>query len=181
MFCYNCGYQLPEGAKFCPACGANQDMNGQAAPASEKKVSEKERTELQEEFSSVISEEVLDAYIDDRKINKRALYTDGREYHLTKADVDKLIADRQTLIKKFDQCLNKKILKGKLITLTVTKSLIDEILRYADGLGLTKEDAEAILDRFFYVNEIEVSNAVLRDRFGSCPGIIPMAFGTWRL
>lgn len=41
MFCFQCGKELPDGAKFCPSCGANQEsVTNQAAPvqAEETKV-----------------------------------------------------------------------------------------------------------------------------------------------
>ena len=32
MFCMNCGKQIPDGAKFCPGCGANQQPDTATAP-----------------------------------------------------------------------------------------------------------------------------------------------------
>ena len=35
MFCMNCGQRLDAGAKFCSACGASIDANGNATPRGE--------------------------------------------------------------------------------------------------------------------------------------------------
>lgn len=35
MFCMNCGQRLDDGAKFCSACGASIDANGNATPRGE--------------------------------------------------------------------------------------------------------------------------------------------------
>lgn len=33
MFCQNCGASIAEGVKFCPDCGARQDLAAASAPA----------------------------------------------------------------------------------------------------------------------------------------------------
>lgn len=35
MFCINCGKQIPDGAKFCSSCGANQNPDAVATPSKE--------------------------------------------------------------------------------------------------------------------------------------------------
>ena len=51
MFCINCGKQIPDGAKFCNNCGANQNPDTAAAPVEEAKASATPEINLSETFS----------------------------------------------------------------------------------------------------------------------------------
>ena len=80
MFCFQCGKELPDGAKFCPSCGANQEsVTNQAAPvqAEETKVEsqpqpagEPAKTEPAETPAEPVQPEATsEAYIEQRQDN----------------------------------------------------------------------------------------------------------------
>lgn len=51
MFCINCGKQIPDGAKFCANCGANQNPDPAVAPVKESVTPNTSEINLSETFS----------------------------------------------------------------------------------------------------------------------------------
>lgn len=51
MFCSNCGKQIPDGAKFCANCGANQQTQSTPTPAKEPEASPAPKVDVSQIFS----------------------------------------------------------------------------------------------------------------------------------
>ncbi|MBR3919828.1 MAG: zinc ribbon domain-containing protein [Clostridia bacterium] len=175
LFCSNCGTRISTDSKFCFSCGKkikNQDLEFDVKEKSlhdnfkyqsEGSIENIARIsqDLHEQYYNIISEKIIESYINNLTPPLENIYQSGIIYGFDKNKVDNAIEELEQKIDMFVKYLEGLYINGSLLMLDISDSVIYECTNFALGLGFIEEDANLLYRHFLVENKIREKNSIL--------------------
>ncbi len=156
MYCQECGKQNADNAKYCYNCGKKlpqlQAYGNETKQGDSVETSGGYDANLRQEYITAIWNGVLEAYFCGREIEAKVFYEKAPFYSMSSSDVDKKVAELQSLILKVNNLINH-LFRG-IFKFGLTDDEWNEVYSYCVRLGFAKEDVGHFIDKYVLDHKI---------------------------